>query len=231
MAADRAQHVADVIDPALAAGRWVVTDRFSASTLAYQGYGRGLDRGELEALVGWATGGLRPDLTVLFDLPVEVAAARRRAGGAARPDGGRRDWRSSSGWPTGYRALAAERAGAVAGGRRHRPGRRRWRPRCGTPSGALGRPGGDPVSRPRSADPAAGTRRLFAGGGGPGAGGGPARVGGPPPGPRLPLPRAPGIGQAGGGPGPGRRPAVPRRRLRRVQLVPAGPGRHPSRTW
>jgi dTMP kinase len=78
MAADRAQHVADVIGPALAAGRWVVSDRFSASTFAYQGFGRGLDRDELEALVGWATGGLHPDLTVLFDLPVEVAATRRR---------------------------------------------------------------------------------------------------------------------------------------------------------
>ena len=80
MAADRAQHVTEVIAPALEAGRWVVTDRYSASTLAYQGYGRGLDRAGLESLVGWATGGLRPDLTILFDLPVEVAAARRGGG-------------------------------------------------------------------------------------------------------------------------------------------------------
>ena len=84
MAADRAQHVADVIAPALDAGHWVVTDRFSASTLAYQGFGRGLDRRELEDLVGWATGGIRPDLTVLFDLPVAVAAARRHGYGADR---------------------------------------------------------------------------------------------------------------------------------------------------
>jgi dTMP kinase len=84
MAADRAQHVADIIAPALEDGRWVVTDRYVASTLAYQGYGRGLDRAELEALVGWATAGLRPDLTVLFDLPVEVAAARRHGGGDDR---------------------------------------------------------------------------------------------------------------------------------------------------
>ena len=77
MAADRAQHVAEVIVPELESGRWVVTDRFAASTLAYQGFGRGLDREELAALVGWATDGLRPDLTVLLDLPVSVAAARR----------------------------------------------------------------------------------------------------------------------------------------------------------
>ena len=77
MAADRAQHVADVLEPALDAGRWVVTDRYSASTLAYQGFGRGLELADLVPLVGWATGGLRPDLTVLFDLPVEVAASRR----------------------------------------------------------------------------------------------------------------------------------------------------------
>ena len=77
MAADRAQHVADVINPALDAGRWVVTDRYAASTMAYQGYGRGLDLSEVSSLVAWATGGLRPDLTVLFDLPVATAAARR----------------------------------------------------------------------------------------------------------------------------------------------------------
>ncbi len=77
MAADRAQHVTDVIVPALESGQWVVTDRYSPSTLAYQGFGRGLDREVLEALVGWATAGLRPDLTVLFDVPVLVAASRR----------------------------------------------------------------------------------------------------------------------------------------------------------
>ena len=84
MAADRAQHVAEVIEPALDAGRWVVTDRFAASTLAYQGFGRGLDRAALETLVQWATGGLRPDLTVLFDLPVAMAAARRNGGAVDR---------------------------------------------------------------------------------------------------------------------------------------------------
>ena len=109
MAADRAQHVADVIAPALESGRWVVTDRYAASTIAYQGFGRGLDRGELEGLVGWATGGIRPDLTVLFDLPVAVAAARRSGG-----QGGGDDRMEAEGAAfqqrvaDGYLALAAE---------------------------------------------------------------------------------------------------------------------------
>jgi dTMP kinase len=88
MAADRAEHVAQVIEPALSAGAWVVTDRFSGSTLAYQGYGRGLDLGVLRELVHWATGGLVADLSVLVDVPVAVAAARLAAGpgGPARLD-------------------------------------------------------------------------------------------------------------------------------------------------
>lgn len=77
VAADRAQHVAEVVSPALGAGRWVVTDRFSASTLAYQGYGRGLDLEELRSLVSWAAGGLTPDLTVLVDVAPELARERR----------------------------------------------------------------------------------------------------------------------------------------------------------
>ena len=77
MAADRAQHITEVIEPALARGTWVVTDRFSASTLAYQGYGRRLDLAELDDLTTWATGGLVPDLTVLIEVPAAVAAARR----------------------------------------------------------------------------------------------------------------------------------------------------------
>jgi dTMP kinase len=76
MTADRAQHVAEVVLPALEMGRWVVTDRFSASTLAYQGYGRGLDLGELRRLVLWAAQGVTPDLTVVLDVPVAVARGR-----------------------------------------------------------------------------------------------------------------------------------------------------------
>ncbi len=87
MVADRAQHVAQVVRPALDAGRWVVTDRYSASTLAYQGFGRGLDGGELASLIAWATGGLVPDLTVLVDLPVAAASARRLGSAEDRFEG------------------------------------------------------------------------------------------------------------------------------------------------
>jgi dTMP kinase len=83
LAADRAEHVAEVLVPALAMGRWVVTDRYSGSTLAYQGYGRGIDLAELERLVHFATGGLEADLNVLIDVPVEVA---KRRIGALSPD-------------------------------------------------------------------------------------------------------------------------------------------------
>ncbi len=86
MAADRAEHVALVIEPALAAGHWVVTDRYSASTIAYQGYGRGLDPAGLGALVTWAAAGLAADLSVLVDVTVEVATARLAAGGRAGAD-------------------------------------------------------------------------------------------------------------------------------------------------
>jgi dTMP kinase len=76
MVADRAQHVDRVIAPALASGRWVVSDRFSASTLAYQGAGRGLDPAFLSGLVDWAAAGIWPDLSVLVDLAPDVARAR-----------------------------------------------------------------------------------------------------------------------------------------------------------
>ena len=81
MAAARAQHVAEVVAPALAAGRTVVTDRFSHSSLAYQGFGRGLPLGEVRSLSEWATGGRWPDAVILLDLPAEDAERRR-----GRPD-------------------------------------------------------------------------------------------------------------------------------------------------
>jgi dTMP kinase len=77
MAADRAQHVAQLIEPALASGRDVVSDRYSGSTLAYQGFGRGLDLEGVRRVLEVATGGLDPDVTILLDCPPAVAVARR----------------------------------------------------------------------------------------------------------------------------------------------------------
>ena len=77
-AADRSQHVEKLIRPALERGDWVISDRFSGSTQAYQGYGRGLDRRLIEQLEQIATGGLQPDLTLWLELPVAESLRRRR---------------------------------------------------------------------------------------------------------------------------------------------------------
>jgi dTMP kinase len=77
MAAARAQHCAERIRPVLAGGTDLVCDRFSGSTIAYQGFGRGLPIEEVTEACSIATAGLEPDLTLLLDLPVEVAATRR----------------------------------------------------------------------------------------------------------------------------------------------------------
>jgi dTMP kinase len=79
MFAARREHLAQVIEPALARGDWVLSDRFSDATFAYQGGGRGLPRDKLEALERWVQGGFQPDLTVLFDVPTHVASERRGA--------------------------------------------------------------------------------------------------------------------------------------------------------
>jgi dTMP kinase len=86
MAADRAEHVARMLEPALAAGEWVVSDRYAGSTIAYQGYGQGLDIAALDELVRWATGGLAADLSILVDVSIEVAAGRLAAGGRSGAD-------------------------------------------------------------------------------------------------------------------------------------------------
>jgi len=78
MNAARAQHVIEAIAPALAAGRAVLCDRFADSTLAYQGYGRGLDMTMLRNIIDAATGGLTPDRTFLLDVPVHVSRERLR---------------------------------------------------------------------------------------------------------------------------------------------------------
>lgn len=80
MAADRAQHVAELVEPALASGRHVVTDRFAGSSIAYQGHGRGLPIDEIRELSLWATNGVWPDLIILLDVP--EAEADRRLGSA-----------------------------------------------------------------------------------------------------------------------------------------------------
>ena len=104
IAADKAQHVAEVIRPALAQGD-VVCDRYVASSLVYQGFGRGVDMTELRTLLAFATGGLEPDLTVLLEAPLELVEVRL---------GSDRDRFESESRAfhervrDGYRALAAE---------------------------------------------------------------------------------------------------------------------------
>jgi dTMP kinase len=75
-AADRAQHIAEVVRPSLEGGRHVVTDRSFGSTLAYQGYGRGQPLADLRRLAEWASDGVLPDLVVLLTVPFEEAEAR-----------------------------------------------------------------------------------------------------------------------------------------------------------
>lgn len=84
MFAARAEHVAQVIKPALQSGKWVLCDRFTDATYAYQGGGRQLDVKRIEGLENWVLGDLRPDLTVLLDAPIEVG--RERAGKRSAPD-------------------------------------------------------------------------------------------------------------------------------------------------
>ena len=106
--AARAQIVAEVIRPSLEKGLVVISDRYADSTLAYQGYGHGNDLQIVRQLLHFATGGLWPDLTVLFDLSAEEGLQRRQAGGG--------EWNRLDAYQLafhqrvcqGYRALAAE---------------------------------------------------------------------------------------------------------------------------
>ncbi len=86
--ASRRQHLAEVIEPALAAGTWVICDRFTDSSLAYQGTGRGLSRPWLDELDQLATDGRRPDHTLLFDLPPEAAQQRGQSPKRRQAEGG-----------------------------------------------------------------------------------------------------------------------------------------------
>ena len=84
--AARCEHLRKTVLPALEAGRWVISDRFADSTMAYQGYGHGLGREPMDALHRLVVGDFAPDLTLVLDLPVEVglSRARGRAGGEDR---------------------------------------------------------------------------------------------------------------------------------------------------
>ncbi len=82
MFAARAQHIRQVIEPALAAGHWVLCDRFTDASFAYQGGGRGIAEERIAALAEWVQQGLQPDLTLLLDLPVEQGMARAGKRGA-----------------------------------------------------------------------------------------------------------------------------------------------------
>lgn len=105
MTAARAEHVARVIAPTLAAGGDVVSDRFSGSSLAYQGYGRGLDVTEVARVSTWATAGIEPDLVVLLDVPDEVR--RERLGDRLdRLEAAGRDFHERV--VAGFRSLAAD---------------------------------------------------------------------------------------------------------------------------
>ncbi len=106
--ASRAQLVSQVIRPALADGKIVLCDRYADSTMAYQGYGRGLDLDALRVITRFATGDLKPDLTVLLDLEPQVGLSRRQVGGGElnRMDQQGADFYQRT--RQGYMALAAE---------------------------------------------------------------------------------------------------------------------------
>ena len=112
--AARASHVQEVLGPALAAGELVFSDRYSDSTLAYQGYGRGLDLERLRRLNAEATQGLRPDLTLLLDVPAEVGLARTRARASGADRIGDADLAFHRRVNDGFRALAAQDGERIA---------------------------------------------------------------------------------------------------------------------
>jgi len=112
LAADRAQHVREVVQPALRSGRHVVSDRFSGSTLAYQGHGQGLDLDQLTWLSRWASDGLEPDVVVLLDVGAGVAARRQEGQTLDRMESNMADFHERV--RAGYRSLAAADPGRWA---------------------------------------------------------------------------------------------------------------------
>jgi len=89
--ADRAQHIREIVGPAIEQGKIVLCDRYTDSTLAYQGYGRGIDHGLLRRLNDMASQGIRPDLTFLFDCPVELGLSRTAQRQFQTAPGGKRE--------------------------------------------------------------------------------------------------------------------------------------------
>lgn len=113
MFAARAEHVRSVIAPALAAGKWVVSDRFTDATYAYQCGGRGIDIARIALLENWVHGDLQPDATFLFDAPLELARTRV-AQGTADPDKFEREQSAFFGRVrAAYLARAAQLAGRI----------------------------------------------------------------------------------------------------------------------
>jgi len=112
--AARADHIRRTIRPALAAGRWVISDRFADSTMAYQGYGHGVDRDFIAGLAEAVLGSLKPDLTLIFDLPVVQGLARAagRKGGEDRYEKMDRDFHEAL--RRGFLAIAAAEPGRCA---------------------------------------------------------------------------------------------------------------------
>jgi dTMP kinase len=106
-AADRAQHVQTLIAPALSAGDWVISDRFTGSTAAYQGHGRRLSLALIEQLEAIATGGLVPDLTLWLDLPLDQSFRRRQDRGADRIEAAGQSFLERVG--DGFAQLASQR--------------------------------------------------------------------------------------------------------------------------
>jgi dTMP kinase len=116
MFAARALHVENVIRPALARGEWVVCDRFTDATRAYQGGGRGVDLGLIDALAGAVHGDLEPDCTLLLDLPVEAGLARARSRQGTTATADRFEAENVAFFErvrAAYRALAAREPGRI----------------------------------------------------------------------------------------------------------------------
>lgn len=111
MFAARREHLDKLIQPALAAGKWVVSDRFADASYAYQGGGRGLAPEKIMALESWVQAGFQPDLTIVFDLPTEIACERLAKTGNA-PD---RFEKETQGFFERVRNTYLQRAGAEPG--------------------------------------------------------------------------------------------------------------------